>query len=271
MEVSVINKTIKFLGLLLLSFSVFAGGSDDDAYYENLDQELAAFEAQVAADIAAKEMMSEIQTEMQRQAALDAFQKKLADERAAAAASTAAYQSKLANDAKVQALIDELLVAKELDAFEAQLQAELDAREMMAEIEREMALAAFQQKLEDERAAAAAATAAYRDSLLAAELAAFEAQLAAELASQEMMAEIIAEMADAEVVGVIEDVVVTEAAHEACKYELGLSDSNIALFKASLADGTLFNVGPQLSTGTEFTANRWDAYATCVSNYVNPF
>ena len=69
------------------------------------------------------------------------------------------------------------------------------ADEMMAEIEREMALAAFQQKLADEKAAAAAATAAYRDSLIEAELAAFEAQLEAELAAQEMMAEIEREMA----------------------------------------------------------------------------
>ena len=173
MEVSVIKNSIKILGLLLLSFTVFAGGDDrDDAYYENLDQELAAFEAQVAAEAAAQEMMSEIEAEMAKQAALDAFLQKLADEKAAAAASTAAYQASLAGE---------------------------------------------------------------------------------------------------EVVGVIEEVVVTEAAHEACKYALGLSDSNIALFKTSLADGTIFNVGPQISTGTEFTANRWDAYANCVSNYVNPF
>ena len=64
---------------------------------------------------------------------------------------------------------------------------------------------------------------------------------------------------------------VTEEAHEACKYALGLSDANIALFEASLADGTLFNKGPQSSNGTEFGASRWDAYANCVSNYVNPF
>jgi len=130
----------------------------------------------------------------------------------------------------------------EFAALEAQIRAEADAAAMMAEIEREMALAAFLQNLEDEKAAAAASTAAYQASL-----------------------------ADEEVIGVIEEVVVTEAAHEACKYALGLSDSNIALFKAALADGSLFNKGPQVSTGTEFTANRWDAYATCVSNYVNPF
>jgi hypothetical protein len=188
---------------------------------------------------------------------------------------------------------------------EAAIQAKLAAKELMAEIEREMALAAFQQKLEDERAAAAAATQAYRDSLLEAELAAFEAQLEAELAAAEMMAEIEEEMARAaaleaflqkledekaaaaaataayrasledEVIGelVVEDevIVVTEEAHEACKYALGLSDANIALFETALADGTLFNKGPQSSNGTEFGASRWDAYANCVSNYVNPF
>ena len=169
MEISVINKSIKFFIMFLISFNVFAGGDDrDDAYYANLDEELAAFEAQIAAEAASQEMMVEIEREM----ALDAFLQKLADEKAAAAASTAAYQASLDDD---------------------------------------------------------------------------------------------------EVIGVIEEVVVTEAAHEACKYALNLSESNVALFKSALADGSLFNVGPQASAGTEFTANRWDAYANCVSNYVNPF
>ena len=60
------------------------------------------------------------ETEMARQAALDAFQQKLADERAAAAASTAAYHDRL---------LDE-----EFAAFESQLEAELAAQEMMSEI-----------------------------------------------------------------------------------------------------------------------------------------
>jgi hypothetical protein len=176
-------------------------------------------------------MMAEIEREM----ALAAFQQKLEDERAAAAAATQAYR-------------DSLLEA-ELAAFEARLEAELAAQEMMAEIEEEMAraaaLAAFQQKLEDERAAAAASTAAYRASL-----------------EEEVIGELVVED---------EVIVVTEAAHEACKYALGLSDANIALFESALADGTLFNKGPQSSNGTEFGATRWDAYANCVSNYVNPF
>ncbi len=65
--------------------------------------------------------------------------------------------------------------------------------------------------------------------------------------------------------------VVTEAAHEACKHALGLTEANIALFESALADGTLFNKGPQSANGTEFGASRWDAYANCVTNYVNPF
>ena len=247
MEVSVINKSIKFFVVFLISFNVFAGGDDrDDTYYANLDEELAAFEAQVAAESASQEMMAEIETEMVRQAALDAFQQKLEDEKAAAAKSTAAYQSKRINDDKVAALIEELSLEKELAAFEAQVAAELAAQEMMAEIETEMArqaaLDAFLQKLADDKAAAAASTAAYQASLT-----------------------------DDEVIGVIEEVVVTEAAHEACKYALNLSESNVALFKSALADGSLFSVGPQSSNGTEFGASRWDAYANCVSNYVNPF
>jgi len=62
---SVINQSIKFFTVFLLAFSVFAGGDDrDKAYYENLDEELASFEAQLAEDLA-------------NQAALEAFQQNL--------------------------------------------------------------------------------------------------------------------------------------------------------------------------------------------------
>ena len=266
-------------------------------------------EAAIKAKLAAAEMMAEIEAEMARAAALKAFQDKLAADKAAAAKSTAAYQSKLARDAEMAARMEELAIEQELAKFEAKLAAEQAAAEMMAEIEEEMAraaaLKAFQDKLAADKAAAAAATAAYRDALLEAELAAFEAKLEAELAAQEMMAEIEEEMARAaalkafqdklaadkaaaaaataayrasledEVIGelVVEDevIVVTEAAHEACKHALGLTDANIALFESALADGTLFNKGPQSANGTEFGASRWDAYANCVTNYVNPF
>jgi len=117
--------------------------------------------------------------------------------------------------------------------------------EIIAEEERAKRLAEFQAKLEAEKAAAAAATAAYQakvaaEKAAAAELAAFKAEL---------------------------------AAHEECKAALALSDSNIALFKSALADGTLFSIGPQIASGTEFTANRWDDYASCIGalNYKNPF
>jgi hypothetical protein len=123
----VINNSIKFFVVFLMAFNVFAGGDDrDQAYYENLDEELAAFEAQLAEDLA-------------NQQGLEAFQQKLADDKAAAAKSNAAYQSKLANDAQVAARMEELALEQELKAFEAQLEAELAAQEMMAEIEAEMA------------------------------------------------------------------------------------------------------------------------------------
>ena len=132
---------------------------------------------------------------------------------------------------------------------EAAIKAKLAAAEMMAEIESEMAraaaLKAFQDKLAADKAAAAAATAAYRASL-----------------EEEVVGELVVED---------EVIVVTEAAHEACKHALGLTDANIALFESALADGTLFNKGPQSANGTEFGASRWDAYANCVTNYVNPF
>jgi len=62
-----------------------------------IEQEITAFEAELAAELA-------------RQAALEAFQQKLADEKAAAAASTAAYQSKLTYDAKVEEHMEALAI-----------------------------------------------------------------------------------------------------------------------------------------------------------------
>ncbi len=81
----------------------------------SLEQELATFEAKLAAELASQEMMAEIETEMARQASLDAFQQKLADDKAAAAASTAAYQAKLVSEA----------IDREIDEFEALLMEEL--------------------------------------------------------------------------------------------------------------------------------------------------
>jgi len=136
--------------------------------------------------------------------------------------------------------------------------------EMIAEEERAKRLAEFLAKVEAEKAAAAASTAAYQDRLWEAEYAAQQAKLAEEKAAAAAAAAEAAELAafKAEL-----------AAHEECKAALNLSDSNIALFKSALAAGNLFNIGPQISSGTEFGANRWDDYASCIGalNYQNPF
>ena len=240
-------------------------------------------EAAIQAKLAAAEMMAEIEEEMARAAALAAFQQKLEDERAAAAKSNAAYQSKLARDAEIASRMEQLAIEKELALFEAQLEAELAAAEMMAEIEEEMAraaaLEAFLQKLEDEKAAAAASTAAYqakvayekrvtkiKDDLLA-ELEEFN--LSGEYKStisEELIKEATDKLAEEEFVGAISGEIVTEAIHDYCKVNLGLSESNIELFKKALAGGYLGNVGPQVSNGTEFTVNRWQKYIDCVGS-----
>ena len=176
---------------------------------------------------------------------LATFEAQLAEDLANQAALDA-FAAELANQTALDAFQQK--IADEIAAFEAQLEAELAAQEMMAEIiaeeERAKRLAEFQAQLEAEKVAAAASTAAYQ-----------------------------AKVASEEVIGVIEEVVVTVAAHEACKHTLNLSDSNIELFKTALAGGYLFSVGPQITAGTEFTANRWDEYASCVGalDYNNPF
>ena len=231
---------------------------------------------------------------MARAKALAAFQQKLEDERAAAAAATAAYREQLALEEELAAFEVELeaqlaadaqalAAEKEIAAFEAQLQAELAAQEMMAEIieemERQAALEAFLQKLEEEKAAAAASTAAYqakvayekrvtkiKDDLLA-ELEEFN--LSGEYKStisEELIKEATDKLAEEEFVGAISGEIVTEAIHDYCKVNLGLSESNIELFKKALAGGYLGNVGPQVTNGTEFTANRWQKYIDCVGS-----
>ena len=155
-------------------------------------------------------------------------------------------------------------VEEEIAAFEAQLEAELAQEAIEREIaEFEAEWAAQQAKLEAElfEAEWAAQQAKLEEELFEAEWAAQQAILAAEIAAAEAAAVV--------------------AAHEACKHalDLKLTATNIALFHSALADGTLFNIGPQITSGTEFGANRWDEYAECVSNfnskysvvYVNPF
>ena len=253
---------------------------------ENPEQMIFVFaesEAAIQAKLAAKAMMAEILEEMERQTALEAFLQKLEDEKAAAAKSTAAYQSKLARDAEIAARIEQLAIEQEIALFEAQLEAELAAQAMMAEIleemERQTALEAFLQKLEDEKAAAAASTAAYqakvayekrvtkiKDDLLA-ELDEFN--LSGEYKStisDELIKEATEKLAEEEFVGAISGEIVTEAIHDYCKVNLGLSERNIELFKKALAGGYLGNVGPQVTNGTEFTANRWQKYIDCVGS-----
>jgi len=240
-------------------------------------------EAAIQAKQAAAEMMAEIIEEMKRQAALEAFLQKLEDEKAAAAKSTAAYQSKLAREAEIAARMQQLEIERELALFEAQLEAELAAQEMMAEIEEEMAraaaLEAFLQKLEDEKAAAAKSTAAYqakvayekrvtkiKDDLLD-QLDEFNVSGEYKSSiSDELIKEATAKLEEEEFVGTISGEIVTEAIHDYCKVNLGLTESNIELFKKALAGGYLGNVGPQVTYGTEFTANRWQKYIDCVGS-----
>ena len=209
-----------------------AAAASTAAYQDSLlDAEFAALEAQIKAEADAAEMMAEIEAEMARQAALDAFQAKLAADKAAAAASTAAYQAKLA------------------------------AQEMMAEIQAEMArqaaLDAFQAKLADEKAAAAASTAAYQAKLISEaierEIDEFEALLMEELLEE----------------SIGEEIVITVETHKLCKSSLGLSETNIQLFRKALSGEYLFNIGPQGENGTEFSSNRWDNYISCINSLDN--
>jgi len=215
------------------------------AYQDSLlDAEFNAFEAKLAAELTAQEMMAEIETEMARQALLDAFQQKLADDKAAAAKSTAAYQSKRANDARIAALM-----------------AKLASQEMMVEIETEMArqasLDAFQQKLADDKAAAAASTSAYQAKLVSEaierEIDEFEAQLMEDLLEESTGIEIT----------------ITGETHNLCRSTLGLSETNIQLFKKALSGKYLFSIGPQGENGTEFSSTRWDGYISCISSLNN--
>jgi len=106
------------------------------------------------------------------------------------------------------------------------------------------------------------------------ELATFEAQLAEDLSNQAALEAFQQKLAEEKAAAAELAAFKAElAAHEECKAALNLSDSNIALFKTALSAGNLFSVGPQITAGTEFTANRWDEYASCIGalNYKNPF
>ena len=200
-----INKSIKFFALLLLTLNVFGGGDTNQAYYENLDEELAAFEAQLEAELAAQEMMAEIEREM----ALAAFLQKLEEEKAVATASTAEYQAKIAYEKRVTKIKDDLL-------------AQLDEFNVSGE---------------------------YKTTI-----------------SDEIIKEATMKLEEEAFVGTISGEIVTEAIHDYCKVNLGLSESNIELFKKALTGDYLGNVGPQIEYGTEFTVSRWQKYIDCVGS-----
>jgi len=132
---------------------------------------------------------------------------------------------------------------------------------MMAEIEVEMArqasLDAFQAKLAADKAAAAASTAAYQAKLVSEaiekEIDEFEAELMEELLEESTGVEIT----------------ITGETHNLCKSTLGLSETNIQLFKKALSGQYLFSTGPQGENGTEFSSTRWDNYISCISSLNN--
>ncbi len=97
-----------------------------------LEKEIAMFEAQLNAELEAQEMMAEMIAEQALAKRLAEFQAKLEAEKAAAAASTAAYQSKLAYEDKVNKIMEnlkrEIALARELDEYEAQIAEELLAQ-----------------------------------------------------------------------------------------------------------------------------------------------
>jgi len=250
-------------------------------------------EAKASATSTAAEMMAEIEEELANQAALAKFLAKLAEERADAAASTAAYQSKLTYDAMVEELMEALAIEQEIADFEAKLAADLasdtldrELTEFESQLEEELAnqaaLAKFLANLSEERAAAAASTAAYQAKVAYdTRVTKIKEDLVRQLEEvvepddykshlvEELIAQATVQLEEEKFIGAISGEIVTVAIHEFCKDTLNLSDSNIALFKKALAGGYLGNVGPQVKYGTEFTANRWDKYITCVGSLGN--
>jgi len=204
---AVTRKLIKYSFILLLASSVFAGGDDRDEQ-GNVEEEIAAFEAQLEAELAQ-----------------EAIEREIAEFEAEWAAQQAKLEAELfeAEWAAQQAKLEAELFEAEWAAQQAKLEAELFEAEWAAQ----------QAKLEEE--------------LFEAEWAAQQAKLAEEIEL---------------------------ARYEECKAVLNLSDSNIALFHSALAAGDMFSIGPQIAAGTEFTANRWDEYASCIGgvlDYKNPF
>ena len=87
--------------------------------------------------------------------------------------------------------------------------------------------------------------------------------------ADELINEAIEKLEDEKFIGAISGEIVTVAIHNFCKVNLGLSDSNIELFRKALVGNYLGNVGPQVTHGTEFTSNRWAKYIKCVGSKRN--
>jgi len=263
-----------------------------------------AEEAKSAAAAAAAEMMAEIEEELAREAALEAFQQKLAKEKAAAARSTEIYQARVQQEQMIKDRQAQLALERELAEFEAKLEKELAFQEWYANflenkaaeeaLEKELAafeaqleeellnqaaLAEFLARLAEEMSAAAASTAAYHAKVAYdARVAKIKEDLVRQLEEvvepddykshlvEELIAQATAKLEEEKFIGAISGEIVTVAIHEFCQDTLNLSDSNIVLFKKALAGGYLGNVGPQVKYGTEFTVNRWDKYITCVGS-----
>ena len=60
---------------------------------------------------------------------------------------------------------------------------------------------------------------------------------------------------------------VSVSAHIACQDKIGLSESNIAIFKVAKSGDYLYNTGPLDLLGTNISTNRWDSYFDCVDEY----
>ena len=190
----------------------------------------------------------------------------------------------------VEELMEALVIEQEIEAFEAELAADLaeeaierELAEFEAQLEEELlnqaALAEFLANLAEERATAAASTAAYHAKVAYdTRVTKIKEDLVKQLKEviepddykshlvEELIAQATAKLEEEKFIGAISGEIVTVAIHEFCKDTLNLSDSNIALFKKALSGDYLGNVGPQVKYGTEFTANRWDKYITCVGS-----
>ena len=272
------NQLTKFVLIFFLATNVFAGGDDrDDVLVESLDavsnstctdaegtapcaEKVASLDEEAltmalaaqeqAAEQAILDEIAAFEAELAAQQLADnlaAFQAKIDAERALSAKNLASFQAKQAAEKEIAefeaALAAEQALAQELADFEAELAASLELDKQHA----------AEQVVLDEIAAFEAALAA--EEALAQELTDFEAELAASLELDKQQVAALAAKLAAELAAF--------EAYHSCKATLNLSDANIAKFKAGIAAGNLYNIGPQVSNGTSFTPRRWDTFFSC--------